>query len=767
MHSSPRPPRSAGGRRPLLALLLATAVVLGFTVGAPAEAGDKATGEIDIDVALEPADAAPGSEATLIFTLKPLDKDAEKLPGMHFIYSEGEKALKYKPLQADGVTYHLDKATRSEPGEVKDYDEVHKAWDKPFEMRVPVTIGKEVARGTRLGLSFDYYGCLQGVACYAKVPNHKAFVVLGGNVALLEVKVSEAVGSAADGGTVEVEWNEDESVALVTFTPEFLHWMYGPGAAGGKPITVTPVAQEGVEWGEFTIDAPEKIDTAYTVKVPLKKRSPDVKRVEIEATFQACDAALCKSPVPATLRIDWPGAAPVAEVVEEEKPKGEILFPVVEDDELGQAESDSSLLTRLLHDTPILGFGFIFIIGLGLAFTPCVLPILPITVSVISGGNPDIPPKRLATLLGTYVLGLCMTFATMGVIAAMTGGAMSAIFAMPAVQWGFVVVFLLLAFAMYGIYELQPPAWMMKLQGGAQKRSGSMIGAFMFGCLGAIIASPCTGPAIAVLLIETAKTGSEVYGFAMFFTLGLGMGAVLFAAGSLNFLMRPGPWMVWVRHTFGIAMVAVAIYYLSQYQLIGETARWIIGGIVCVLVVIGLTWHRHKKEGEQLGVARMHALKVGALTALAVGFVAWYTKVPDNLLSWTYVKSPQHLQELVAESNSQGKPVVVDFWGDWCTNCKVYDERIAVTPTLRERFERITRIKVDLSEDEVRWPMRHALGVEGSGAPIMVFIDREGRIRRNADVVGLIENEDLAKHIDLVLREGADSPGEVKTGDAR
>lgn len=754
MTSSPRAPRFAGGRRPLLAFLLALAVGAAFVAAEPAAAGDKASGRIDIDVALEPADAKPGSDATLVFTLKPLDKKAEKLPGTHFIYATGEKALKYKPLEAAGVTYHLEKLTRTKHGEVKDFGEVHAAWAEPFEVRLPITLGKDVKDGTKVGLSFDYYGCLQEVACYAPIKGHVAAIVLGQKPAAKGPTTSEAVGGSMDGGTVEIDWDEAKQAVIVRFTPEFLHWMYGPGSLEGKPISVTPVKQDGVEWGEPEVEADTKIKDTATVTIPVKKRADDAKRVEVEVTFQACNDTMCLGEVQTKLWVAWPGAKSVAaDTPAVEIPKGEVLFPVVENDELGQAESDSSLLQRLLQDTPLLGFGFIFIIGLGLAFTPCVLPILPITVSVISGGNPDIPPKRLATLLGTYVLGLCMTFATMGVIAAMTGGAMSAIFAMPAVQWGFVIVFLALAFAMYGIYELQPPSWLMKLQGGAQKRSGSMIGAFMFGCLGAIIASPCTGPAIAVLLIETAKTGSVAYGFAMFFTLGLGMGAVLFAAGSLNFLMRPGPWMVWVRHTFGIAMVAVAIYYLSQYQLIGETARWIIAGVVCVLIVIGLTWHRHKKEGEDLPVARMHALKVGVLTALAVAFVGWYTKVPDNLLSWTYVKSPEHLQELVADANDEGKPVVVDFWGDWCTNCKVYDQRIASTPTLRERFERITRIKVDLSEDQVRWPMRHALGVEGSGAPIMVFIDRKGRIRRNADVVGLIENEVLAKHIDVVLRK--------------
>lgn len=307
---------------------------------------------------------------------------------------------------------------------------------------------------------------------------------------------------------------------------------------------------------------------------------------------------------------------------------------------------------------------------------------------------------------------------------------------------------------MLGIYELQPPGWLMKLQGGAQRRSGSMVGAFLFGCLGAIIASPCTGPAIAGMLIVTAKEGSVVLGFAMFFSLGLGMGAVFFAAGALNFAMRPGPWMVWVRYAFGIIMFAASFYYLKNYGLVSTEVMWVAGLIIAALAGYGVVWHLVNKEFEEKKTARSRGVKVAVLMALSLGLVYLYTKQPDDLLSWTYAKDPQHLQELVAKSTSEGKPVVVDFWGTWCTNCKVYDVRIATIPELRERFERITRIKVDLSgDDRKRWDMRHALGIEQALAPYMVFIDRQGRIRRKADIDGLFGAEKVSAHIDVVLND--------------
>ena len=764
------------------ALAMALAASLAFP--SDAQAGNPRNGKIDFEARLEPADLAPGGsgmlviEATLLkdqtFEWKKKNgKVAKLLIEGHHIYAKGEQAMTYTPLEAAGVTYDLDKAEITEPVEKKDeFGDVAIVWKKHFTLKVPVTLSADVAPDARLGMRFSYNGCTTGAManCYGRVNDHLAAIMLGapkggvpgGGAAEAGKPAIQGPAPSAQGeGEVTVEIDEAKKVVKVTFAPSFGNYMYGPDYPGEAiRVGVKPLEQEGVTWGKVDMPSAEKIESAYTVTVPYERKA-DVAQLTLLVTWQACTSGpggFCHGPhTDEQVTISWPGikgGAPVTPAAPvEDIPEGEVLFPVIEDDDLGEGESEESFIRRQMDDNPIIAFGLIILMGLGLAFTPCVLPIIPITVSVISGGNADIEKKRLALLLATYVLGISMTFGIMGAVAAQTGGAMSALFAMAPVQWGIAILFMVLSFGMFGVYELQPPAWLMNLQGGAQRRSGSFIGAFLFGCLGAIIASPCTGPAIAALLIIAANEGSAILGFFMFFCLGLGMGSVFFAVGSLNFAMRPGPWMVWVRYTFGILLVGVSMYYLRNYNLINETVMWIVGVVVCVAAAVGIAWHLHNKEGEEEKVARMRGIKVGVLSMLMVVFIAWYTRVPDDLLSWTYVKDTDHLQELVAQSQEAGKPVVVDFWGDWCTNCKVYDKRIAATPSLRERFERITRIKVDLSEDQKRWPIRHALGVESSGAPIMVFIDRQGQIRRNADVVGLKDAEELAKHIDVVLSE--------------
>jgi len=740
----------------LFSALLAGLAFSGLMAIASVAHADKKDGRITFEVSTQPADLAPGQSGTLVIK-------GILFEGLHIYAGDDEQAMTWKPVPAEGVAYDVAKASISEHHEYKGEfdDEARPVWEKSFTLRVPITLAASVPPGTRAGVAFHYWGCTH-VGCYPPIPDHVASILLRAPVPAGPV-VSKPVTYDEGGASARVEEeSETKGKIVVVFTPNFGWHFYGPDVHdGSSQVDVTPVKQAGVTFGKVERPEAEEITGRYEVGVPYTRKK-DAGKIELTVTWAGCTEGVngtCNPPRIETLTCVWPvaGVVPTLPPGAKDTPTppeaGKILFPVIEDDDLGEGEDEMSFIQRTMSEAPLLAFGLIFIFGLGLAFTPCVLPIIPITVSVITGGNSDVPRKRLAALLGTYVLGLCMAFATMGVIAAQTGGAMSALFAMRGVQWGIAILFLVLGFGMYGVFELQPPAWLTKFQGGAQKRSGSMLGAFLFGCLGAIIASPCTGPAIAALLIIAANEGSVLLGFSMFFVLGLGMGTVLFAAGSLNFMMRPGPWMVWVRYAFGILIIAAAMYYMRNYQLIGETTMWIVGGLVCVLAAAGIAWHLTKKEGEAVGIARVRGLKVGILTALAIVFVAWYTRVPDNLLHWTYLKNPAHLQALVAESQAQGKPVVVDFWGDWCTNCKVYDKRIASTPSLRERFERITRLKVDLSDEKVRWPMRHALGVEASGAPVMVFIDRQGQIRRKADIVGLQKADVLALHIDLVLKK--------------
>ncbi len=788
MTIAPRPARSW-----IAALLLLAAGFLAVNQGPVASAGDKASGRIDLAASLEPSDLGPGGKGVLVVKATLLNKEHGIA---HYIYAKGENKFAYRALEAAGVTYHLAEAKLSKTQEVVDHGDTSIGWMNEFEIRVPVTLTSDAKAGTVIGLSLDYSGCVKGVGCYGRIKKHEASVVLGGGGAsILDAEdganpnpgvAAEPEGGAAgvddlNGGSVSVEYDEAKSEVVVTFTPSFLHHMYGENSSEGDPIQVEPVEAEGVTWGEFKVGGPDHIDQGHTVHIPVEK-TDDVKRLVVRVSFSSCDATGCKTPVQGEeVGITWPGAKPASgtsKTPAEPVIKGDLLFPVIEGDELNveKLEDKSGLIEGLMEDTPILGFGLIFIIGLGLAFTPCVLPIVPITVSVITGGNADVPKSRLTTLLLLYVLGLSLAFATMGTIAAGLGGSLSAAFAMPSVVWGIAIVFFALAFSMAGVFELQPPAWLMKFQGGAQKKSGSLIGAFLFGILGAIIASPCTAPAVAVMLIIIAKTGDLVLGFSMFFSLGLGMGAVFFAAGALNFLMRPGPWMVWVRYVFSMLLFGAALYYLRSGGLISPTTLWVMAVGIASLGAAGVAWHLATKEGEVPKIARVRGIKVAAMWMVMAGLVWFLTQEDERKIEWIYVKDRAHLAQLAAEAKAEGKPMVVDFWAQWCHYCKEYDSLIAGNDELMGMFDQVKKVKVDLTDDAERWDLRHAVGLEVPAQPYMVLIDKEGNIRKAANVTQWYDDEEttadqLRARMAVILggdktKDGKPANAEIKTGDA-
>jgi thiol:disulfide interchange protein DsbD len=351
------------------------------------------------------------------------------------------------------------------------------------------------------------------------------------------------------------------------------------------------------------------------------------------------------------------------------------------------------------------------------------------------------------------VAGLSVAFGTLGLVASLGGSSMSAAFVTPAATWAIAGIFALLAFGMMGVYEMQPPQWLMKVQGGAQGRGGSIVGAFLLGAVAAVLASPCTAPVVAGLLVFTAKEGNAVLGFIMFATLGLGMGAVLFAAGALNFAMRPGPWMVWVRYAFGVLLVGVALYYVANSELLSPVGVFVGGFAIAALAWFLIAWHLMRKEGAQRPEAQKRGFQVALLLVAITASVAFLTK-PAPGLEWTKVADVEHVKREVASARASGQPVVVDIWATWCFYCKRYESLINADDGLRAGFEKMKRLKIDVTNDE-RNDLRRALGMR-RGQPQMIFLDGQGRILQSAHLEGWQGDKDasrgaLQKRVDLLF----------------
>lgn len=787
---------------------------VGLPEGALSSAlGGEPTDVLNLKVALEPADLEAGQDGWLVLT-------GTLGPTWH-IYSGGEGATSWEPIAAQGVTYHLGTARTSEPHRWKpdwgDESDARDVWEGQFTLRVKVSLAKDVAPGTELGLALTYNPCNDKV-CLPTVKGRRAVIALGGggvnggrNAAAgapAGVVARPPMASApliASGGEVRLEVEELASDGLrgvlrLTFTPALNHHFYLPPAGeDGLPIEAEPLAASGVTWGAFALP-----QSGGKLKEPLVARlaftrSQEAQRLSVRVAFQACDAfGYCKSPEDAVLHVEFGSAAdaPAPGTSAPASPPGAgddgtLFFEVVRGDGgegpdgarpspgegaspvaaagdsaagAGDPAEEEGEVADLFRTHGFWALGLIFLIGIGLAFTPCVLPIIPITISVIGGGR-AIPRGRLTGLLCTYVGGLALTYGTVGLVSAFAGGSMSAAFREPLVIYAIAGFFFFLAMAMLGIFELQPPQWLARLQGGAQRRSGSFIGAFMFGCLAAVIASPCTGPFIAGMAVFTAQQQDPALGFAMFVSMALGMGAVFFAAGSLNLVMRPGPWMVWVRYVFGLILFGAAIYYLGNQQLLVPPVSYVVAGIGALVTIAGITRHLAHREGAPMAEAFRRGLAVGSMMLVTGLLVAWMVRpleVPDDL-QWTKLKDRAQLMAAVDEAAAAGQPVVVDVWATWCHYCKEYDKVMLASDDLRDRLRRVKRLKLDVTNDNFP-ELRRGLGIPRDAQPYLVFMDSKKRIHADASIDQWHGDQSAARlteSLDRVLGQGPAAPSDA------
>ena len=738
--------------RPLATIFAVSTLLLG--IAAPGHAEDATPAEKaapkegkaveDYKLALtgrvEPADLGPGRTGTYVVTLELRDK-------LHVLKDN----LSVKPVETPGVVYGEVELPELHTFENEWGDKVEE-WKKDIDIRVHVEVAKDAAPETRLGLEVTYMAC-SDVTCGPQYKS-RVFLTLGEKAG---PTISSPVGDS--GAVVSLTIDEEKGEAVVRFEPKFGFHVYGTSINIGEPIEVHPQAVDGVTWGEFEIPSEAKIHEPVEIRIPFT-REDDAKEVSVKTKHAAC-SQFCLEPFEGQLRAVW-GEDPVLveDVIEENlAERGDLEFAVVETDEfVGEKAKDSQYISDLVRDKGLLlALGVVFVIGLGLALTPCVLPVIPMMVAAIGGGG-NIPKGRLARLLLTYVAGLSLAYGSIGLVSAFTGSQVSAIFDQPAVQWGMVIFFTVMALGMLGIIEFQPPQWLMRLQGSAQSKGGSYIGALLLGVMGAILASPCTGPVIAGMVVFTANTGDALTGFTLFTTLGLGVGAVFFAFGSLNFALRPGPWMVWVRYAFGVLLFAGAMYYVALNGLMPFEVFLAVGIAIALLAGFLLARHLIHKLREDPKKAWSHAGWVSGLFLVALGVVAYLNRPTDRKVEWTYITSRAELLEEVGRAAEAGKPVVVDFWATNCYYCKEYDKLFARDDDLYQKFQQIAALKVDLTGGE-KPDIRGALGVPPSQRPFIVFIDTgdgEPTIRRNADVGEWLKPDpadQIRARLNLILAE--------------
>jgi thiol:disulfide interchange protein DsbD len=408
--------------------------------------------------------------------------------------------------------------------------------------------------------------------------------------------------------------------------------------------------------------------------------------------------------------------------------------------------------------------------GVGLAFTPCMLPMMPIVVTVILGRHDDAHPishTRGFMLALFYVLGMAITYSVAGVFAGLSGTLVSGLLQNPWVLSTFALVYVVLAGGMLGFYNLQlPSALQGKLAEGSQRlHGGSLPAVFGLGALSALIVGPCVAAPLAGALLYIGQTGNAFLGGLLLFSLALGMGVPLLAMGASAGTLVPktGPWMESIKKAFGFILLGTAWWIVSPVLPASVTLGGF--GVLAILAAVLLRATDRLPHRAPLTARLAKALGIISLIiglAWMVGALAGGTRLDQPLSPFTIgpseavaqtaalpmltVSTPEALDTALRDSQ---KPVFIDVYADWCVSCKEFERDTLSDPAVRQALQSFTLIRVDVTaSDEAARNLLKRFGLYGP--PGMVFYAPGGRLLHDATLAGYVGPEEFLKQLNHV-----------------
>ena len=443
--------------------------------------------------------------------------------------------------------------------------------------------------------------------------------------------------------------------------------------------------------------------------------------------YQACNDRICLPPteIPWNFNID---------VVNAREAVAEINQNLFHDEKTVEENDETGTIGGWIQSKGLfITFILVFFGGLALNLTPCVYPLIPITVSYFANQSTGKISKSFVLAL-FYVLGMALTYSILGVVAASTGSMLGSALQNPLVLIFISFVLVALSLSMFGLYEIRVPQSLASV--GGKSRQG-IFGALFMGLTVGIIAAPCIGPFVLSLLIFVGEQGNPILGFWLFFTLAFGLGVPFLILGTFSGMIsgmpRSGVWMVWVRKLFGVILIGMAVYFLEALI----PAR-IYQYVLAVLFIAGgvyLGWIEKSTGGKLFSVFRW---LVGIASLL---FAVWLTvpeKEEHQEINWETFD-----YKLLAQAKTDSKPVILDFYADWCIPCKELDHNTFTNEEVVELSKEFVVLKVDLTQesDQLTKDLKMNFGIKG--VPTIVFIGENGEEMKHLRFFGFIEAEEF------------------------
>jgi thiol:disulfide interchange protein DsbD len=513
--------------------------------------------------------------------------------------------------------------------------------------------------------------------------------------------------------------------------------------------------------GEFRFDQARGRFEAYTgvINAPIQLQAKD-QATQMSVDYQGCsEGGFCYPPIHKEFLVNVAGQS-IAELSD--------AVPTSKSE-----QSISALITDQNGVRDLLAashFGVLLLIfaglGLLLAFTPCVLPMIPILTGIIVGHTQPLSARKAFFLSSSYVLGSAITYAFAGVAAALMGSSLQAGLQQPwiiALTGG---LFVLLALSLFGLFDITlPRSWQLYITTVSRKqRGGTYVGAFIMGVVSTLIVSPCVTAPLVGVLMYIGQTGNVVLGAAALFAMGMGMGLPLLLIGvsARKVLPKSGPWMILVKQLFGVLMLGMAVWMLSRIA--SPTTLMMSVGIV--LLGLSLFFCLHLARRAERG--QIHRL-IGYVTGLsgiillagglgAPGFVNnWVHNGSTTSGSGTFiiVRNINDLNQQLTLAQAAHKPVLLDFYADWCESCVSMDKKVFSAPQVEAALSNFVLLRADLSANNTadETILKNYAVV---APPTVLFFNNNGREVNSRRIVGEINEQEFIGRVNTFMSASCD-----------